>query len=429
MSKWKTGPLGDFVELKRGYDLPSSERQDGAIPIISSSGPAGYHSEARVEPPGVVTGRYGTLGEVFYVRQPFWPLNTTLYVRDFKGNDPRFVAYFFRGFNFEEFSDKAAVPGINRNHVHLKVVRFPPPDEQRAISRVLGALDDKIDLNRQMNETLDEVARGMFRSWFVDFDPVRARAEGQAVAGISAETAELFPARLARGARGELPQGWSMRSLSELTSKIGSGATPRGGEAVYVETGTALIRSQNVYDARFDWAGLARITDEAAAQLSGVSVQRDDVLLNITGASFLRTCVVDPEALPARVNQHVAIVRARAGIPPRYLHLWLLRPETKAYLAGMDAGGSRQAITKGHIESVPVLYPGDHLLARFAELTAPYFARIEANCKENRMLAALRDSLLPRLLSGELTLSSAPKRHEIRRVNDEGERLGLATQG
>ena len=111
------------------------------------------HAEPKVSAPGVVTGRYGTIGEVFYLEEDFWPLNTTLYVRDFKGNHPRFVSYFLRCFDFGVYSDKAAVPGINRNHVHEARVRFPDASKQRAIAGVLGALDDKIELNRRIAMT------------------------------------------------------------------------------------------------------------------------------------------------------------------------------------------------------------------------------------------------------------------------------------
>ena len=178
-SEWRNATLGGMIELKRGYDLPQRERSRGEIPIVSSSGVTGYHSEAKVPGPGVVTGRYGTLGEVFYVADDFWPLNTTLYVRDFKDNDPRFVSYFLRSVNFLAYSDKAAVPGVNRNHLHQAQVRYPNnPAEQRAIAHILGTLDDKIELNRRTNETLEALARALFKSWFVDFDPVRAKMEG-----------------------------------------------------------------------------------------------------------------------------------------------------------------------------------------------------------------------------------------------------------
>jgi len=178
--EWVETTLGDVIELKRGYDLPSRERTPGSVPLVSSSGVTDHHSEAKVKGPGVVTGRYGTLGQVFFVRDDFWPLNTTLYVRDFKGNDPRFVSYFLKGLDYLAYSDKAAVPGLNRNHLHQATVRFPSDvHEQRTIAHILGTLDDKIELNRRVSETLEAMARALFKSWFVDFDPVRAKAEGR----------------------------------------------------------------------------------------------------------------------------------------------------------------------------------------------------------------------------------------------------------
>ncbi len=177
--EWQEINLGEAIELKRGYDLPSREREDGPFPIVSSSGISGRHAEARAKAPGVVIGRYGTLGEVHYITEDYWPLNTALYVGDFKGNDPRFISYFLRTLDFTAYSDKAAVPGLNRNDLHTAQVILPPVPDQRAIAHILGTLDDKIELNRRMSETLEAMARALFQSWFVDFDPVRAKIEGR----------------------------------------------------------------------------------------------------------------------------------------------------------------------------------------------------------------------------------------------------------
>ncbi|MDF1590339.1 MAG: restriction endonuclease subunit S [Desulfobacterales bacterium] len=119
---WEIISLGEFLTLKRGYDLPASKREEGNIPVVSSSGVTGHHSIAKVTGPGVVTGRYGTLGEVFFVKEDFWPLNTSLYVQDFKGNDPRFTAYVLKNILKGTSSDKAAVPGVNRNDLHTMKV-------------------------------------------------------------------------------------------------------------------------------------------------------------------------------------------------------------------------------------------------------------------------------------------------------------------
>ena len=165
---WETVQLAEFVTLKRGYDLPSSRRVDGSVPVVSSSGVTGRHNTAKVKGPGVVTGRYGTLGEVFFVSDDFWPLNTSLYVQDFKGNDPRFSAYFLKHVLAKTNSDKAAVPGVNRNHLHALAVRVTQNiDEQKAIASVLSAYDDLIENNRRRIQLLERAARLLYREWFV----------------------------------------------------------------------------------------------------------------------------------------------------------------------------------------------------------------------------------------------------------------------
>jgi type I restriction enzyme S subunit len=152
---------------------------------------------------------------------------------------------------------------------------------------------------------------------------------------------------------------------------------------------------------------LARITDEAAKQLSGVEVKEGDVLINITGASILRTCVVDPHVLPARVNQHVAIIRAKLRFVSRYIHLHLLKASTKAHLMGLNAGASREAITKGHLESLPIIEPREELLKCFGNAVAAIYAGVDELNHQKQTLEKIRDSLLPKLLSGELGVREA----------------------
>jgi type I restriction enzyme S subunit len=288
-------------------------------------------------------------------------------------------------------------------------IPIPPTETREAIAAVLGALDDKIELNRRMNATLEAMARALFQSWFVDFDPVRAKLDGRQLASLAPDTADLFPAAFQDSSLGQIPLGWEVSKLKDLTSKIGSGATPRGGSEVYVDEGPALIRSQNVYDHEFQWAGLARLTNKSAVELKNVEVRKNDVLINITGDSILRTCVVDPAALPARVNQHVAIIRASKDIPPRYLHLYLVQDAMKSFLIGMSAGATRHAITKGHLESTDLLKPPTSVLAAFERLTTPWFDRIDSNRTQSRTLATVRDTLLPKLLSGELSVADVER--------------------
>ena len=140
--QWYEMNLGVLLELQRGHDLPSDNREDGTIPVVSSGGVSGFHNIAIADGPGVITGRYGTVGEVFFVDTPYWPLNTTLYVKDFRGNDPKWIYHLLASVPLDIDSQKSAVGGINRNIVGSLRVPKPPVPEQRAIARDLDEAED-----------------------------------------------------------------------------------------------------------------------------------------------------------------------------------------------------------------------------------------------------------------------------------------------
>ena len=154
MDRWERKALGDIITLKRGHDLPIQKRLSGDYPVYSSSGITGSHNTFISEDEGVITGRYGTIGQVFYSDTPYWPLNTTLYVDDFKGNHPKFVYYLLKALNWDAFSVASAVPGINRNHVHKAVVLIPDVATQKYIAEVLSLFDEKIKNNTAINHNL-----------------------------------------------------------------------------------------------------------------------------------------------------------------------------------------------------------------------------------------------------------------------------------
>lgn len=188
---------------------------------------------------------------------------------------------------------------------------------------------------------------------------------------------------------------WKKVKLGESCTKIGSGATPKGGSTVYTSNGTSFIRSQNVYNLRFDYNGLTYINDEAAEKLKGVSVIENDILLNITGDSVARTCIVPNTILPARVNQHVAIIRAKSELlNQKYLNYYLASPAMQAYMLSLAVGkgASRNAITKLMIENFEVPCPSLEVQCRIAEILSRYDSLIENYQKQIKLLeeSALR---------------------------------------
>ena len=182
---------------------------------------------------------------------------------------------------------------------------------------------------------------------------------------------------------------WKKVKLGESCTKIGSGATPKGGSTVYISNGTSFIRSQNVYNLRFDYNGLTHINDEAAEKLKGVSVIENDILLNITGDSVARTCIVPNTILPARVNQHVAIIRAKSELlNQKYLNYYLASPAMQAYMLSLAVGkgASRNAITKLMIENFEVPCPSLEVQCRIVKILSQYDSLIENYQKQIKLL-------------------------------------------
>ncbi len=396
--EWRELRLGEAIELKRGYDLPTRDRRAGSFPIVSSSGISGRHAEAKAKAPGVVIGRYGTLGEVYFITQEYWPLNTSLYIRDFKGNDPRFISYLLRSLDFSAYSDKAAVPGLNRNDLHTAEVRLPPVAEQRAIAHILGTLDDKIELNRRMNETLEAIARALFKSWFVDFDPVRAKSEGRDP-GLPPHLADLFPDSFEDSELGEIPEGWRVMAITNLAdvNLRTLDRTDRLDVIDYVEI-SEVTRGEVAHVVRYE-----RGTEPSRARRR--LAHGDTVLSTVRpdrGSYFLS--LSPPETLI--VSTGFAVASPRDG-NWAFLYSALTRPEVGDELGRLADGGAYPAVRPEAIAGFRLVSPqvGEARTA-YDELARPLYERSEHNRIENRLLASMRDTLLPRLVSGEFGVRS-----------------------
>ena len=189
---------------------------------------------------------------------------------------------------------------------------------------------------------------------------------------------------------------WNYVRLGDVCSKIGSGATPKGGATVYIDSGISLIRSQNVYNLEFSYDGLAHITEDAAEKLNGVTVLKNDVLLNITGDSVARTCIVPDSVLPARVNQHVAIVRPnQKEVNPLFLNYYLASPYMQSFMLGLAVGkgASRNAMTKDMVANFEVPCPPIDIQESIVSILSAYDNLIEVNNKRIRVLEQMAENL------------------------------------
>ncbi|WP_108662957.1 restriction endonuclease subunit S [Acuticoccus kandeliae] len=381
-AQWHERTLNELVTLQRGFDITKAEQRDGPYPVISSSGVKSTHAEYKVEGPGVIIGRKGSLGTVFYSATPFWPHDTTLWVKAFHGNDPRFCFYFLKTMGFEQYDVGASNPTLNRNHVHGLPVRIPPLDVQRRIAGILSAYDDLIENNTRRIAILEEMARRLYEEWFVHF-----RFPGH-------ESTPILDTR-----NGPLPEGWERCKVSEAAEYVNRGIAPK-----YAENGPSLVINQKcIRDQRLS-LGPARRQQRAIPDAKQVCL--GDVLINSTGVGTLGRVAQVWEELPeTTVDTHVTIVRPRADVDHWYFGAALLALQPFFEDAGVGSTGQTE-LSRTRIGEVDIVVPQRNIQMTFA-------ANVERNrlacinlAKQNANLRAQRDLLLPKLISGEIDVAA-----------------------
>ncbi len=423
--EWVDMTLGDVLTLQRGFDLPKGDREDGPFPVIASTGQVGIHSESKVEAPGVVIGRSGSLGGGQYIQTPFWPLNTTLWVKDFKGNDPRFCYFLLKSINFSQFNAGSGVPTLNRNHIHPLPVSIPEDiAEQRAIAHILGTLDDKIELNRQMNKTLEAMAQALFKSWFIDFDPVVVNAlhagnpipekfaqraahyrDNPDALRLPEDTLRQFPDRFQDSELGPIPEGWEVKPIGDLVKCVG-GATPSTKKPEFWEGGTnpfltpkdmASLDSPVVLDTE------RHITDAGVEKISSKKLPIGTVLLS----SRAPIGYLAINEVPVSVNQGIIAMICEGPLPNHYVFFWT--KNNMDVIKGKAGGTTFAEISKKNFRPIPALQPSEEVLDAFASMAGLLYQQLVENTVSCVTLAKLRDTLLPKLISGQLRVPDAEK--------------------
>lgn len=387
---WTQKTLGEIVNLKRGFDLPSSNRVDGPYPVFSSSGQTGTHSEAAVKGPCVITGRYGTIGQVFYSDAACWPLNTSLYSTEFKGNDPKYVYYLLKTLPWRDYLTASAVPGINRNHVHLCPVCVPDYETQTAISGVLGLLDNKIELNTKLNGYLDELSAAVFVNWLTK------HAGGKEVASLTTDDDHL--------------------SLGELCSKVtdGSHSSPRNNpNGKY-----SMLSVRDMRRFGFDYTSCKKINrlDFDTMVASDCVPKVDDILVAKDG-SYLKEIFITNEERHEAVLSSIAIFRPdKRAMAPEILLRFLKHPRIQKLVADNFVSGSAlPRIVLKDFKKLALLTPSRKEQAEILPILQMIRSLTWANQVESEQLTNLRDVLLPKLIAGEIDVSKV----HITQLNDE----------
>ena len=322
--------------------------------------------------------------------------------------DSLYLYYFFNsplGLHcLDTIRRQVAVAGITGRDLSELAIPAPPVAEQRAIAHVLGTLDDKIELNRRMNETLEAMARALFRSWFVDFDPVRAKMEGEDT-GLPDYLADLFPDQLVDSGLGELPEGWEVSEIGKEVDAVG-GATPSTKEPSFWHLGQHNWATPK--DLSKLWSPVLldtgrKITDAGLRRISSGTLPVGTVLLSSRAPiGYLAIAEV-----PTAVNQGFIAMRCEQRLPSLYVLYWCY--QNLGHIRDIAGGSTFAEISKKVFRPVSVIVPSEAILGMYETLSRPLHDRLVLNMKEAVILADLRDTLVPKLISGEISAANAEK--------------------
>ena len=364
MAKWKKCTLGDLVTFQRGHDLPRTQMKAGDYPVIGSNGIIGYHNAYTTEAPSITVGRSGNVGKPFIYYGRTWSHNTSLYIKDFKGNDPVFIYYFLQTLNLTHYAGGSAVPTLNRNHIHALDVCVPcDVNDQRTIGRYLQLLDEKITENQNINKNLLQQAQSIFAQEFLVLDAI--------------------------------PDGWQESSLLGIADYL-NGLAMQKYRPKDDEQGLPVLKIKELRQGSCD----------ANSELCSSSIKPEyivhdgDVIFSWSGSLLVDfwcggTC---------GLNQHLFKVTSSV------YDKWFYYAWTSHHLQKFAAIAADMATTMGHIKreelaKAEVLIPSQFDYDRIGGLLAPLYDLVIANRIENRKLASLRDELLPQLMSGQLDVS------------------------
>lgn len=439
-AEWREVFLEDVAaEITVGYVGPmASEYVEDGIPFLRSQNveplrindndlkfiTPEFHQKirkSRLTPGDVVIVRTGKPGSCSVIPDSLTEANCSdiVIVRCGAEIDNRFLAYYINTVATAHVN--AHLVGAVQQHFNVGSARkmrinLPPLPEQKAIARILGTLDDKIELNRRLNATLEAMARALFQSWFVDFDPVHAKAAGRPPSGMDAPTTSLFPAAFQESALGEIPEGWRVGVFDELIDFVIGGDWGANDATPEVNVPCHCIRGADIPSLQEGGLGKMPIRYLKPSSVAKRGLQPGDLAIEISGGSptqctgrpvLISDGILESLGTPLVASNFCRIVKLKSPAFSKFAYLWIRSLYDAGLLFQFETGttGIKNFGFVRFAEAHPLIIPESKTLAAFDTTVAPLFARIQANAAQSRTLATLRDTLLPLLLSGELSVT------------------------
>ncbi len=378
MGEWKEYKLGDVAILNYGKGLKETDRIQGDVPVYSSAGLIGWHNEPLVSSKGIIIGRKGTIGKVYLTDKPFYCIDTAYYILpNDEAYDFKFMYYLLLTLGLEHLNEDSAVPGLNRNTVYDQNILLPSLSEQKAIASVLSSLDDKIDLLHRQNKTLEALAETLFRQWFLPASAGQAGVE-------------------------EAEEGWETGKIDDVISVKG-GTTPSTAKPEYWDGNINWTSPRDLSNASsiFMFDTERKITEKGLAQIGSGLLPVGTVLLS-SRAPIGYLAITE---IPVAINQGYIAIICNKVISNYFIFLWCKANMNEIENAGN--GSVFQEISKSSFRSLDFIIPPKDKLKAFDSVVEPLFQKIKSNALQIRTLTRLRDTLLPKLMSGEVRVKKA----------------------
>jgi len=372
---WNKKLLGDFAPFVYGKGLPKEKRIAGNVPVYGSNGVVGFHNQPLLNEPAVIIGRKGSVGEIHLTAGPSWPIDTTFYAESNNEADLDFLFFLLQTLPLKSNSD-SAVPGLSRDYAHSLEVFVPEKPMQVCIGSILKSIDSKIQSNRSVSETLEEIAQTIFKSWFIDFDPVKAKMAGQKPVGMDDVTAALFPDSMEETELGLIPAGWSVSTLKEFAPFIYGKAL----KADSRQEGTVPVYGSN---------GVVGFHNDSLTSSPAVIIGRKGTVGTVN-LCWQPAWVIDTGffSIPADVSDV-------------YLTYFSLKT---LGLEKMNSDAAVPGLNRDEAHRQRIIIGDAAIRKQFSEVAELLFAQVNNLQEQSKLLSETRDRLLPRLISGELQI-------------------------
>ena len=373
--KWENKKFIVFIQLQRGHDLTREQFIDGPYPVVSSTSIMGYHNQYKADGPGVVIGRSGTLGKAQYINDNYWPHNTTLYVKDYKGNYPRFVYYFLMNFSTDKHGGGSAVPTLNRNTLSSISIRVPDFTTQKRIADILSAYDDLIENNQKQIKLLEEAAMWLYKEWFVKL---------------------RFPGHEKTKIEDGVPEGWKLTRVKRMGQVI-TGKTPSTAIVENYGEDIPFVKIPDMHGVIYPLKTEVKLSERGANTQKNKFLPPKSIMVSCIATVGL-VCITHEVC---QTNQQINSIVLNDE--DHLYYMFFKMKGIKSLLEGVGSNGATMTnVNKTKFENIELLKPENEILKKFNNLVEPFFSNILALSKQNEKLKEARDKLLSKLMSGEI---------------------------